>query len=1165
MAGTGLGRETGKPASAGVTDGKQAVDATEASDTAATTTATANVTSPPPPPEPVAPAPPVPPLTPDSSKRFASVIKYFRPNQSKTRSTTISTTWPRFSSRGSGKTPTRTETPRSKIPDEFRLATPTTPKALDPDPLRRPSLPVPAAVLEPGLGQNIQLEKRFQDYKDQSDKENEGNSLPAREDGAAPIKDPETTPTSPRSVGTSTRKISLESPPVRSERRRKSGSVAKRNTTMAMNNPNAAGQYESMREEQNPPHAVVGSQPNPSPLQNGQNLPSGPTNLSGLVCNVHRTTGREPRPLVGPSSTILGDKLYVFGGRLQSRTRPELLTSDMYELDLIRRHWTKLETTGDIPPPRYFHSVCALGDSKLVCYGGMSAKPATPNQPTNANASSQQGGAQESQPGVVLLSDVHIFDVPSRTWTFIPTTNSPRGRYAHCATILPTGATFSSTNAPLSALHNNPSSSNPHQGSIGVEIDGHGGAEMIVVGGQDTSNHYFEEINVFNLRSLKWTSLTPLDRSCGAYRSVATPLLGVDPADIGSGIDREGFNDPTKPDAQKTDPLLLIYSNYNFLDVKLNLQLRLPDGKLLEKPMHGPVSPPGLRFPNGGIINGHFVVSGTYLTSSKQEYAMWALDLKTLTWGRIDAGGAIFGHGSWNRGVLWSRRSTFVVMGHRKRSLVEDYNHRRINFSHICFVELEAFGLYENPRRVSPTSGYASVSSPMIPASLQPKFSQQGAGGRPLSSAAEELGRMAQSLRELSDMDLLTIGGERIPVNSHILARRWGPYFIQLLRESATAASENMSDVATLRQQNSAHPSRNSSITITPSVSNNSNYSAATTLVSHTSSSSAQRTAPALLNLEIPSAHTLTPTSRPRTLYLPHTHLTVQLLVQYLYTSSLPPPGSPLCTPQILCSLLQLARPYQVDGLLEATVERLHQVLDGRNAAAVFNAAAMAAGGGRGTGFISGPGGTLEVLNGVNARGMDPVAGATEPMSTLNLTSGSSDTESAGTSGNNGGAGVGIPHRRTSSAQRPANLRINTNLNSAGGRNRGDSVSSASTATSASTNTSISFTESEVGRPRAASGAGMDTGDEKDGGRERGRSRSEREIWSGEVSSVVGLQKRGLRGLMEGRRMRERGATGAGARQGEAGGAGTGAGGGGDGGVPQTPLVGTGPQGLGGK
>ena len=62
--------------------------------------------------------------------------------------------------------------------------------------------------------------------------------------------------------------------------------------------------------------------------------------LSGLVCNVYRTTGREPRPLVGASTTVIGDKLYVFGGRKLSRTRPQL-TADLYELDLVKRHWSR--------------------------------------------------------------------------------------------------------------------------------------------------------------------------------------------------------------------------------------------------------------------------------------------------------------------------------------------------------------------------------------------------------------------------------------------------------------------------------------------------------------------------------------------------------------------------------------------------------------------------------------------------------------------------------------------------------------------------------------------------------------------------------------------------------------------------------------------------------
>ncbi|KAJ5632467.1 hypothetical protein N7490_008806 [Penicillium lividum] len=813
---------------------------------------------------------------------------------------------------------------------------------------------------------------------------------------------------------------------------------------------------------------------------------SGPINLSGLVCNVRRTTGKEPHPLVGATTTILGDKLYVFGGRILSRSRPKL-TADLYELDLIRRHWSKIEATGDIPPPRYFHSVCALGDNKLVAYGGMSPAPA----PKESNPAS----GSDTQSEVVVMSDIHIFDVPSRTWTRVASHESPQGRYAHCATIIPSSAHFTSARAPLSAIHHNPESSNPHQGSIGVDIDGFGGAEMVVVGGQDSSNHYIEQTSVFNLRSLKWTNTSPLGRSCGAYRSVVAPLVGMGVSEIGSAAPDRDTHEPIEESESPGCPML-IYSNYNFLDVKLELQ---------------PSIPPGLRFPNGGIINGHFVVSGTYLTSSKQEYALWALDLKTLTWGRIDAGGSVFGHGSWNRGILWPRRSSFVILGHRKRSLVDDYNHRRINFSHICLVELEAFGLYNNPSRTSSTSGYKSYSSPSVPVSLQQKLAQLTTGGRPLSTASDELGKLALSMHELSDMELQAVGGERIPVNSRLLARRWGPFFIQLLRESSEGG---IADGGTLRPAQ-IHPSRNSSITITPSIGHNSLYSNATTLVNPSAPSKAL-----LENLEAPSAHGLAPTARPRVLYLPHTILTLEVFVQYLYTSALPPPGSSLCTPQILCSLLQFARPYQVDGLLEATVERLHQVLDGRNAAAVFNAAAMAAGGGRGTGFTGGLGGTLEALNGsqIGNGSMHDISEGTNSHSSALMTSDSSDTEhgamppsAASSTGDLTSHTRGIP-----------SLRINTNLrgrqhrNAHHDREREESISTASTATSASS-ASFSHSDSEFvsdtesrSQSRAHQRRGTDA------------SRPSREIWTGDLSSVIGLQKRGLRGLMEGRRMRER-------------------------------------------
>jgi hypothetical protein len=830
----------------------------------------------------------------------------------------------------------------------------------------------------------------------------------------------------------------------------------KENLTPRSNGPLSAGP--------SPPAASTSRSTAPGQAVGTPSTSSSSAHLSGLMCNVHRTTGREPHPLVGATTTILGDKLYVFGGKILSRSRPTPLTSDLYELDLIRRHWTKLETTGDSPPPRYFHSMCALGDTKLVCYGGMSPTMAQ-QSPTN----------QDQQPEVTVMSDIYIYEVTTKKWTFIPTQDTPQGRYAHCACILPSSATFSSHKAPLSALQHNPSNGNPNEGRIGINIDGTGGAEMIVVGGQDGANHYIEQISVFNLRSLKWTLTQPLGKSCGAYRSVVAPL----PPAVTAKIGKANANPPRQEggisqEAREPGSSMLIYSNYNFLDVKLELQIRSTDGTLAEKPMSGTYSPPGLRFPNGGVIDTYFVVSGTYLTSSKQEYALWALDLKTLTWARIDAGGSIFSQGSWNRGVLWNRRNTFVILGNRKRSLVDDYNHRRINFSNVCMVELEAFGFYDNPRKSTPMSGFVSASSPYnVPGLSVARKAGWTGGGRFHSRAAEELGEKALALRELADMDILCVGGERIPINSRIVGRRWGPYFVQLLREGA--ATQDGSDSATLRTGISGSSViRMSTSTITQSNNRNtgdSSLSMGSTLGGPSSSGSmkAPSTPASSVNngggptdaMSINSAPTpasLPPTSRPRCLYLPHTYLTIQALLHFLYTSSLPAPSSPLCTPQILCSLLQIARPYKIDGLLECVLDRLHALLDSRNAAAVFNATAMAAGGGRG---IDG---------------------------TLNPNFSPAHAESSLVGGRSNGRSMSTS--QSSVDESLSGLRINTGV--AAAQSGGDDLS-------ATTSASGSEWSSEVGDS------------------ERGTSR---EVWSGELSSVIGLQKRGLRGLMEGRRMR---------------------------------------------
>ncbi|KAI5279712.1 hypothetical protein KEM54_004046, partial [Ascosphaera aggregata] len=368
---------------------------------------------------------------------------------------------------------------------------------------------------------------------------------------------------------------------------------------------------------------------------------------------------------------------------------------------------------------------------------------------------------------------------------------------------------------------------------------------------------------------------------------------------------------------------IVMYANYNFVDPRLELRIRLPNGQTIEKEIQKGVDiPPGLRFPYTEQINDYLVLGGVNYSSVEQEYSLYALNLRTLNWGRIDAGGAVLSHGSWNSGFLWPRQNKYVVFGNRNRDMEKDYRARRVNYDTICMVELESFGLYDNPRRRNPTSNYMSASAPALPAQLKPKYerlSSAGAAGcgRPYAPAALELGKLAMSISEISDMELISLDGERIPVNSHLLSRRWGPYFIRLLRE-ATGVNRNHGVAIAVLQERlknardtsgginfaefTSEDNRMSTITITPDhpAATSSGNTMSTSFIaanlvsrgaqlSDTSSAiymggstqdSRQTEVPktALSSLEMPSTQNLIPTNRPRMLYLPHTYNTIKLL-----------------------------------------------------------------------------------------------------------------------------------------------------------------------------------------------------------------------------------------------------------------------------------------------
>lgn len=450
--------------------------------------------------------------------------------------------------------------------------------------------------------------------------------------------------------------------------------------------------------------------------------------IADLTTQIRTTTGDIPPPLVGASTTVVNDSLYVFAGRTVSSRR---MTNDLYVLDLKTFVWSRFIPPPDsepAPKPRYFHSASVYED-RIIFFGGM-------------------GYSRTSSEGLCALDDVCWLDTLSMEWHHVeslPTLFNARPRYAHLSTI--------------------------------------SGNRLIIVGGQDLNNQYISEINVFDLDSLQWVQVCPFDRQCGAYRSVSVsassgcsvPLFGSRSWDQEMQTETEGNPNLQRrqsilnkdnvlfrlsyatPAASHVENPVYIYSNYNFTDVKRELQLfcspnaapnRVQDHSTA---MSGTVLPPGLRFPTGHILGHHMILAGTCLTPASQMFQLWALNLANLVWTRIDSG-AILSSGSWNRGILHEAGSRFLILGNRDRSLLDDYNHRQVNFDHLAVVDTEAFGIYIPP---------ASTCAPI----------------------AQELGLSVLNDPVLADFEILSSDGEMFPVNSLVLSERW-PHFRELMEKS---------------------------------------------------------------------------------------------------------------------------------------------------------------------------------------------------------------------------------------------------------------------------------------------------------------------------------------------------------------------------------------------
>lgn len=109
------------------------------------------------------------------------------------------------------------------------------------------------------------------------------------------------------------------------------------------------------------------------------------TNILSHMWYQPETSGTPPVPRAGHSSTVVGKKIYYFGGN-DARN----LYDCLYVLDTENFHWSRPHTKGNPPQGRSGHSAVLVND-KIVIFGG--------------------GGH-----GGTPLNDVHYLDLKTLTW-----------------------------------------------------------------------------------------------------------------------------------------------------------------------------------------------------------------------------------------------------------------------------------------------------------------------------------------------------------------------------------------------------------------------------------------------------------------------------------------------------------------------------------------------------------------------------------------------------------------------------------------------------------------------------------------------------------------------------------------------------------------------------
>ena len=340
--------------------------------------------------------------------------------------------------------------------------------------------------------------------------------------------------------------------------------------------------------------------------------------------------------------------------------------------------------------------------------------------------------------------------------------------------------------------------------------------------------------------------------------------------------------------------------------------------------MGGVTLPPGLRFPTGALLGPYLLISGTYLANATQSFSIWALHLPTMVWSRIEPGSAL-STGSWNRALLWPGKNRLVVVGHKERDLVSDYNHRQTNWDHVVVLELEAWGIYQPPTPVLSDAAAQlgldkfALTAPSAMATAQALTRGNGRADSDGTSSTADLDDLEQDIESLNlggrgDFEIVCSDGVRIGCDRAILEARW-PWFKAKMDEFRKKARR------TLRIAYPAQPDP-SGLSIIPE-------DIAEFLAEEEDEEEA------IDPLVVPSGpkddsqgakqKVRDPRFQPRHLQISEPSPVVLALLQFMYTLR-------ICTalqrhPAVVCALMVLARTYNLDNLASWARHAAHVAL----------------------------------------------------------------------------------------------------------------------------------------------------------------------------------------------------------------------------------------------